>query len=58
MIRENTGNFRDFKAPRHTLQLEKPAFSAVFVKIPYSTDQGISKCYQGIILPDQGIYWR
>jgi hypothetical protein len=30
-------------------------FSWVFDQIPYSTDQGISKGYQGIICGDQGI---
>src|SRR5271156_2806273 len=40
IIRENAGNFRDFKTPRLTWQQKSLAFSAAFVKIPYSTDQG------------------
>src|SRR5271156_5343169 len=55
-FRENTGNFRDFKARDILCSWKAPAFSPVFVKIPYSRDQGISKCYQGIFLRDQGIY--
>jgi hypothetical protein len=56
MIRENTGNFRDSKAGRPTWQVKIPGISTVFLKIPYSTDQGISKCYQGIILQEQGFF--
>ena len=28
------------------------------VEIPYSTEQGILKCYQGISLLDQGIFFE
>ena len=42
IIKENTGNFLDFGATGPTWQLKKPAGSVVFLKIPYSSDQGIS----------------
>ena len=58
---DKQGKYREFsrfQGPETYFALEKPRLLSVFVKIPYSTDQGISKCYQGIILRDQGIYWR
>jgi hypothetical protein len=50
MIRENTGNFRDFDHLEAGLQTKKPVFSRVFVEIPYSTEQGI-------IFEEQGTFW-
>jgi hypothetical protein len=37
MIRENTGNFRDFDPLEAGLHPKSLAFSVVFVEIPYST---------------------
>jgi hypothetical protein len=53
IIRENRGNFRDFGRAGSDLQTKYPVFSRVFVRIPYSTDQGILKFDQGILLLDQ-----
>jgi hypothetical protein len=47
LIRENTGNFRDFKAPRYSLQLEKPRLLSGFVKIPYFNRSGNFKMLSG-----------
>jgi len=49
IIRENTGNYRDFGHLGVELGPNKPVFSRVFVEIPYSTEQGI-------ILEEQGIF--
>jgi len=55
IIRENTGNFRDFGRPAADLKQKKPCFLWGFARIPYSTEQGILKREQGIILLEQGI---
>ncbi len=55
IIRENTGNFRDFGRPAVDLKQKKPCFLCGFARIPYSTEQGILKREQGIILLEQGI---
>ena len=54
IIRENTGNYRDFSCSRRDLQ-KALVFSGVFARILYSTEQGILKREQRIILAEQGI---
>ena len=58
IIRENTGNFCDFDLLRPAYTRKNLAFSVVVGEIPYSTDQGILKRYQGILLADQGIFFE
>jgi hypothetical protein len=58
IIRENTGNFNDFGRLGQSCSRKSPVFSWVFVGIPYSTEQGILKRKQGIILPEQAIFFE
>jgi hypothetical protein len=58
ITRENTGNFNDFGRLGAELRRKSPVFYRVFVGIPYSTEQGILKRQQRIILPEQGIFFK
>jgi|ERR1700733_1574494 hypothetical protein len=58
IIRENTGNFRDFDPLEAGLRPKKLCLLCGFCRIPYSTDQGILKREQGIISEEQGIFFE
>jgi hypothetical protein len=55
---ENTGNFPILVARGPACGRIYLVFSGVFVEIPYSTEEGISKREQGIILLEQGIFFE
>jgi len=58
IIRENTGNIRNFSAVVSKSGQKNVVLVGVFVEIPCARDQGILKRYQGISLLHQGIYFE
>jgi hypothetical protein len=57
IIREDTGNSRDFGRLGVDLPLKTPCLLGDFMEIPYSTEQGIIFAYQAIYSAYQGIFF-
>src|SRR5260370_35667126 len=58
-IRDHQGQCREFLRSRPLLNHPRAEKAPdEFDQIPYSTEQGILKCYQGILLLDQGISFK
>src|SRR5271167_3355274 len=55
IITESTGNFFDLSLRRSVLGSKSARSYGVFLKIPYSMEQGILIDEQGILFEDQGI---
>ena len=58
---DHQGKYREFQRFRPSgpsCGRKSPVFSRVFVGIPYSTEQGILKREQRIILPEQAIFFE
>jgi hypothetical protein len=54
--RENTGNFCDFGPRQEVSRVGKSSLPKVFGRIPYFSEEGISKTEQGINSSDQPLF--